>query len=220
MPGAYDAGVSRATSAVAVESPERVHIVASRSQLPMRVRPAGWTDDDALYELCRANRDLRIERTAEGELLIMSPTGGETGRRNLGLAGRFWVWAEQDGSGVGFDSSTGFILPNGAERSPDLAWVRLERWEALTVEQREKFPPLCPDFVLELRSPSDDLAELQSKMDEYLEAGASLGWLVDPQARRVHVYRPGRVPEVLDDPREVSGDPTLPGFALRLDAIW
>lgn len=139
---------------------------------------------------------------------------------NLGLAGRFWAWLEQDGTGTGFDSSTGFVLPNGAERSPDLAWVRLERWDALTREQREKFPPLCPDFVLGLRSPSDDLAELLAKMDEYIENGASLGWLIDPQTRRVHVYRPGREPEVLDDPVRVSGDPTLPGFVIELDKIW
>ncbi len=186
----------------------------------MRIRPARWTDDDTLYELCRANRDLRIERSAEGELLIMSPTGGETGRRSLALAGRFWSWIEHDGTGVGFDSSTGFLLPNGAERSPDLAWVRRERWDALTADERERFPPVCPDFVLELRSPSDDLDELRAKMDEYIASGASLGWLVDPQERRVHVYRPGRPPEVLDDPSEVSGDPTLPGFRLELTGIW
>ena len=175
--------------------------------------------DDALFELCRINRDLRIERTADGEIVIMAPTGGETGARNFTLIGQFYVWASRDGRGIGFDSSTGFVLPNGAERSPDVAWVRRERWEALTREARRKLVPLCPDFVIELLSPSDDLDEQQDKMREYLANGASLGWLVDIDGRRVEVYRPGGAAEEIEGARTVSGEPLLPGFVLDLDAI-
>jgi Uma2 family endonuclease len=196
---------------IRIETPPR--------HLPMRVRPAAPLDDDELLELCAMNRDLRIERTKEGELIIMSPTGGETGRRNFALIGQLAAWVARDGGGIGFDSSTGFILPNGAERVPDAAWVRRERWDALTPEQRRKFVPLCPDFVVELRSSSDDLAELQAKMEEYLSCGARLGWLIDADARRVLVYRPGRAVEALDDAATVAGDPELPGLVLNLAAL-
>ncbi len=176
--------------------------------------------DDALYEFCRMNRDLRIERTKEGEIVIMSPTGAETGRRNFELTVAFGAWARADGSGVGFDSSTGFILPNGAERSPDLSWVKRERWEALTLEQRRKFAPLCPDFVIELGSPSDGLEELEAKMLEYVENGTSLGWLIDPGERRVYVYRPGLAVECLEAPSRLSGDPLLPGLDIDTGILW
>jgi Uma2 family endonuclease len=195
-------------------------IEASPLRLPLVVRSARPVSDDALYEFCRANPELRIERTAEGEILIMSPTGGETGRRNFVLIGQFWAWVRVDGAGVGFDSSTGFILPNGAERSPDVAWVRTERWQALAPAERDRFVKLCPDFVAELRSPSDDLAMLQAKLGEYVACGCQLGWLLDPTTRSVHVYRSGAQPEVLADPATVSGDPVLPGFVLRLDELW
>ena len=152
-----------------------VSISTLARHLPMRVRLAARLGDEALFEFCRVNRDLRIERTKEGDLVIMAPTGGETGRRNFALTGALSAWAAQDGSGVGFDSSTGFILPNGAERSPDVAWVKRERWERLTADQRRKFVPLCPDFVIELRSPSDEIEDLKLKMQEYIENGASLG---------------------------------------------
>ncbi len=175
---------------------------------------------DQFFEFCQANRDFRIERTAEGDLLIMPPAGGETSHRNAGLTAVFYVWARRDGSGLVFDSSGGFQLPNGATRAPDVAWVRRSRWDALTAKERRGFAPLCPEFVLELRSPSDDLSKLQEKMEEYVANGARLGWLIDPVSRRVHVYRgDGRV-EILEDPSSVSGDPTLPGFVLELSDIW
>lgn len=197
-----------------------VQIVTSRGHLPLRIRPAVPLSDDALFELCRINRDLRIERTAAGEIIITSPTGGETGTRNFTLTGVFAVWVAKDGSGVGFDSSTGFVLPNGAERAPDVAWLRKVRWGALSMEERRKFVPLCPDFVIELRSPSDGLEELDAKMREYVDNGAALGWLIDPDAQRVWVYKPGSPPERLDSPRTLAGDPILPGFVLDLAAIW
>jgi Uma2 family endonuclease len=198
----------------------RLTLVTSARHLPLRIRPAVPPTDDELYEMCQANRELRVERTAEGELLIMPPTGGKTGNRNLRLAAQLSVWADRDGTGVGFDSSTGFLLPNGAERSPDASWIRRTRWDALTPEQQERFPPLCPDFVAELRSPSDSIEDLRHKMTEYLDNGAALGWLVDPYEKRVEIYRPGEDTEALDAPEELSGDPVLPGFVLRLDQIW
>lgn len=176
--------------------------------------------DDQFYQLCQDNDDLRLELTAEGELIIMPPTGGSTGSRNATITARVTVWAEKDGTGLSFDSSTMFILPNGAKRSPDASWVSRERWDALSEEERDKFVPLCPDFVAELRSPSDSLSFLQDKMDEYISNGAGLGFLFDPKAKRVYVYRPSKPVESLDDPRTVSGDPVLPSFVLDLKDIW
>lgn len=196
------------------------YLVTPTELLPLRVRPARPLDDDALFELCRANRDLTIERTADGELLIMPPTGGETGARNFNLIGQLASWTRRDGTGIGFDSSTGFILPNGAERSPDAAWLSRARWDALSAEQREKFVPLCPDFVLELRSPSDKLTELQEKMEEWIANGARLGWLLDPSDRRAFVYRTDAPVEELSAPAQLSGDPVLPGFVLELEGVW
>lgn len=195
-------------------------VVARWRHLPMRVRLAAPLGDDDLFELCAANRELHIERTSDGELVIMAPTGGETGRRNFDLIGQFAAWVRRDGTGVGFESSTGFLLPNGAERAPDLAWVRSARWNALTESQRRRFPPLCPDFVVELRSPSDVLGEQQAKLEEYMTCGACLGWLIDPEPRRVYVYRPGRPVAVLDHASELRGDPELPGLVLDLRPIW
>jgi Uma2 family endonuclease len=176
--------------------------------------------DEEFFDFCQMNREWRIERTAEGELIIMPPAGGETGKRNSQLNRLLGNWAEEDGGGVVFDSSTGFELPNGAKRSPDAAWVRRSRWEALTPEQRRKFPPLCPDFVVELRSRSDPLEPLQEKLEEYLANGAELGWLIDPEERKVYVYRPGAEPVCLDSPDRIAGDPVLPGFVLDLRRIW
>jgi Uma2 family endonuclease len=195
-------------------------VALPRVALPMRVRPAVPLSNDALYELCEANRNLRIERTAEGDLLIMSPTGGETGRRNATLMIAFGSWAVKDATGVVFDSSTGFVLPNGAQRAPDLAWVRRERWDALTRAQRERFPPLCPDFVVELRSASDSIDEQHAKLREYIANGAKLGWLIDPESRRVWIYRPEGEVEVLDSPARIDGAPLLPGFVLDPTPIW
>ncbi|MDX6270277.1 MAG: hypothetical protein QOD28_1500 [Acidobacteriota bacterium] len=176
---------------------------------------------DRFLELCQDNRDLRLELTAEGELIIMGPTASETGRRNAKLTFRLCQWAEQDGTGVCFDSSAGFTLPNGAKVSPDTSWIMRERYEALTDEEREQFAPLCPDFVVELRSKTDRLARLQAKMIEYVENGARLGWLLDPAARRVYIYRPGQqAAETLENPDALAGDPVLPGFHLHLNEIW
>jgi Uma2 family endonuclease len=150
----------------------------------------------------------------------MPPTEGETGHINFSLTGLFSNWVETDGTGVGFDSSTIFKLPNGAKRSPDVSWVKRERWEALSDEEREKFPPLCPDFVLGLRSRTDDVKTLQAKMEEYIENGALLGWLIDPRERKVYVYQPNTPVNILDQPNAVSGDPLLPGFVLPVSRFW
>ncbi|MDQ2747793.1 MAG: Uma2 family endonuclease [Acidobacteriota bacterium] len=176
--------------------------------------------DDEFENFCRHNPDLQIELSKKGELVIMPPTGGETGNRNFSLIGKFFVWVEADESGIGFDSSTVFRLPNGAKRSPDLSWIKNERWEKLTKKEKIKFPPLCPDFVVELRSPSDSLKNLQNKMTEYIENGANLGWLIDPLEKKVHVYRPNAETEILDDPATVSGEPLLKKFVLKLEKIW
>ncbi|MBD2426713.1 Uma2 family endonuclease [Phormidium sp. FACHB-1136] len=176
--------------------------------------------DEHFFAFCQANRDLQIERTANHDLLIMAPTGSETNERNFDLIGQLWAWARQDGTGVGFGSSGGFRLPNGAVRSPDAAWIRKDRWEALTLAQRKGFAPLCPDFVIELRSETDGLSLLQDKMVEYMDNGAQLGWLIDRQQRRVYIYRPRGVSETMADPTILSGDPVLPGFTLDLSRIW
>jgi Uma2 family endonuclease len=187
--------------------------------IALDVHALGLTDEQ-FYQLCRDNRDLRFELSARGELIIMPPTGSLTGLRNARLTHRITDWAERDATGVAFDSSTGFALPSGAKRSPDAAWVRLERWNALSETEKNKFAPLCPDFVIELRSPDDSLTTLQEKMAEYVENGSQLGWLLDPATKRVHIYRPGQPAEIQHDPTAVSGDPILPGFVLTLSEIW
>ncbi len=176
--------------------------------------------DDEFENFCRHNPDVEIELTKAGELIIMPPTGGETGIRNFTLIGNFFNWLEKDKSGVGFDSSTVFVLPNGAKRSPDLAWIKNERWNTLSAEEKKKFPRLCPDFVVELRSPSDSLVNLQNKMREYIENGASLGWLIDPTAQSVYVYRPNAEIEILENPESVNGEPLLVNFSLEMKKIW
>ncbi len=186
----------------------------------LNLRPVIDLTDAQFYALCQANRDLRFERTAQGDILIMSPTGGQTGRRNFLIIQQLANWTEQNGHGIGFDSSTAFKLPNGATRSPDAAWIQKTRWTTLAPEQQDKFVPLCPDFVLELRSSTDSLTELQAKLDEYLANGAQLGWLIDPQAQRIYVYRPQLPVEELAAPETVTGDPVLPGFILHMQAIW
>lgn len=196
--------------------------VADTECLPMVVhlQPALSMSDDQFFEFCQVNRDLRIERNEFGELIIMPPAGSETGSRNLEIAVQLGVWAKRDGTGKAFDSSTGFTLPNGAVRSPDAAWLPLSKWKALTAKQRKKFAPLCPDFVVELRSPTDTLAVLQEKMQEYLANGTDLGLLIDPERKRVHVYKRDRKIQVLKDPKTVSCDPLLSGFVLDLREIW
>ena len=176
--------------------------------------------DEQFYQLCRHNPDLKFERTATGDLIIMPPTGGGSGRRNASLTFQLYRWNDQTKLGVVFDSSTGFKLPNGADRSPDAAWVRQDRWDALTPKQQERFPPLCPDLAIELLSPTDSLSEIQAKMQEYRANGASLGWLIDPKTRRVEVYRPDQPVVVLENPVSLSGETLLPGFVLMLESIW
>jgi len=176
--------------------------------------------DDEFENFCRRNPDVQIELTKEGELVIMPPTGGKTGIRNFSLIVEFGKWLEKNQAGAGFDSSTVFVLPNGAKRSPDLAWVKNERWNALSDEDQNKFPPICPDFVVELRSPSDSIANLQNKMAEYIENGAQLGWLIDPLEKKVYVYRQNAETEILDDPSKVSGEPILERFSLNVKKLW
>jgi Uma2 family endonuclease len=186
----------------------------------LHLRPVIELTDDQLFELCQINQELWIERTAEGDLVIMPPEGWETGNRSLTIGTLLTQWAWQDGTGVTTGSSTGFILPNGAMRAPDVAWVLRSRLTGLTAEQKQKFLPLCPDFVVEIRSPSDRLSTVQAKMQEYLDNGARLGWLIDAANRAVYVYRPNQPVERLENPTAISGEPVLPGFVLDLQRIW
>jgi len=172
---------------------------------------------EQFYQLCRANRDIPLERSPKGELIIVSPVGGESGNQEAKVIVKVGVWNEQTGLGVVFSSSTIFSLPGGGDRSPDVAWVRLDRWETLTPEQREKFPPICPDFVIELRSRTDRLKPLQEKMHEYLDSGLRLGWLINPQDQQVEIYRPGQPAEAVAMPTVLSGEEVLPGFRLEVE---
>jgi Uma2 family endonuclease len=171
-------------------------------------------------QLVRDNPELRMELTATGELILMPPTGSKTGLLNFELARQFGNWAKANAGGVGFDSSTLFTLPNGARRSPDVSWVKRDRWDALTLDEQEGFAPLCPDFVIELRSRSDNLPPLEDKMIDYIANGAQTAWLIDPLRKRVYIYRPNRSPEVFEAPETISGDPELPGFKLDLRELW
>ncbi|WP_199249941.1 Uma2 family endonuclease [[Phormidium] sp. ETS-05] len=188
--------------------------------LILTIPPIAQLTDEQFYQLCQANRDVKFERGTTGELIIMPPTGGGTGKRNLKISQQLANWADADATGVAFDSSTGFKLPNGADRSPDASWIPLAKWNALTPEQQEKFLPFAPDFVVELRSVSDGLKPLQDKMEEYRENGTRLGWLIDPQNRQVAIYRRDKETEVLDNPAILSGEAVLPGFELNLSVIW
>ncbi|WP_370630497.1 Uma2 family endonuclease [Synechocystis sp. PCC 7339] len=176
--------------------------------------------DQQFYQLCQNNSDLRFERTYQGDLIIMPPTGGETGEKNSEINYQLRHWNKQYQLGKVFDSSTGFKLPNGADKSPDAAWIPLEKWTALTPEEKQGFVPLCPDFVIELRSPSDNLKPLQEKMQEYLENGTRLGWLINRQSREVEIYCQGQGVEIVENPSNLSGENVLPMFILDLDLIW
>ena len=188
--------------------------------LTLNLNPIIKLTDEQFFQLCQENENIRLERTAQGELIIMSPAGGETGSSNAGLTAQIWIWNQQSKLGKVFDSSTGFKLPNNANRAPDASWVKLERWDALTSEQQKKFPPICPDFVVELMSPSDSLKDTQDKMKEYRDNGAVLGWLINRKSRQVEIYRQDREIEVLESPATVSGEDVLPGFVLNLESIW
>jgi Uma2 family endonuclease len=186
----------------------------------LQLQPAIAMTDEQFYEFCQLNRDFRIERNAAGELVIMSPTGSETEQRNFDVIVQLGIWTKQDGTGVGFGSSGGFTLPNGAVKSPDAAWIKSTRWEAIPPELRKKFAPICPEFVIELRSESDNLRTLQDKMQEYIDNGTQLGWLIDRKQRRVFIYRPNTVVEELNNPKTLSGKLLLPGFVLDLSQVW
>ncbi|WP_250123201.1 Uma2 family endonuclease [Chroococcidiopsis sp. CCMEE 29] len=186
----------------------------------LNLKPFVELSDDQFYELCQNHRDLKFERTAQGELVIVTPVGGEGGSREADLIGDLVYWNRQTQLGKVFSSSTCFKLPNGADRSPDAAWIVLERWNQLTSEQQKKFPPVCPDFVIELRSESDALESLQQKMQEYISNGLRLGWLVNPQDRQVEVYKANRVKRVLENPKQVDGEDVLPGFVFELSILW
>lgn len=191
------------------------------SPLVLQIPSSMQMTDEQFFEFCQVNRDLRIERNKFGELVIMPPTGSETGNREVNISGQLWVWSEQDGTGITFSSSTGFKLSTGAERSPDASWIKLERWNSLSPEQQRKFAPICPDFVVELKSPSDNLQTLKEKMEEYMnEPGIQLGWLIDRKQRKVYIYRPELPEECLDNPASLSGESVLPGFILNMSKVW
>ncbi|MDY6804882.1 MAG: Uma2 family endonuclease [Cyanobacteriota bacterium] len=183
------------------------------------IEPISMTDEQ-FFILCQKNRNLRFERNANGDLIITSPTGGETSSSNAGLTGQLWVWNEQKKLGKVFDSSGGFKLPNGANRSPDAAWIPLSHWNSFTGEQRKKFLPICPDFVVELLSPTDNLKTTREKMAEYRDNGARLGWLINRRSKQVEIYRPGEEVEILESPKSLSGETVLPGFKLSMQSIW
>jgi len=198
------------------------HIAIRSREAPLDLdlgAPLGL-DDEALFELCRLNPQLHIERNAEGDLEVMTPAGGTSSHRNAEILFALMRWAHRDGQGIAFDSSGGFVLPNGAMRSPDAAWVLRSRLADLSPEAKDRFLPLAPDFVVELRSPSDSLDALRAKMAEYAEQGVRLGWLIDPAERRVFVYRGTESTEYLVDAVRVSGEPVLPGFELDLRPVW
>ena len=186
----------------------------------LKLEPAIALNEGQFFSLCQQNPDLKIELSPQGELIIMPPTGGETGRKNAELIADFIIWNRQTKLGVVFDSYTCFRLPKGGDRSPDVAWIKQDRWEALTLEQQSKFPPLCPDFVLELISPSDNLATTQAKMQEYQASGLELGWLLNPQDQQVEIYRLNQTVEILSKPKELSGESVLTNFMLNLAWFW
>jgi Uma2 family endonuclease len=192
---------------------------AATVSLPPTLQLSIDLTDEQFFQMCQNNQDYRFERTASGELIIMPPTGGETSNNNFEIAVQIGIWNKKTKLGKGFDSNGGFTLPNGAVRAPDASWLKLERWEALTLQQRRKFLPLCPDFVVELLSPTDSLKQTQLKMQEYIANGARLGWLIDPEARRVEIYRPNQNVELLENPATLSGEDVLPGFILDISAV-
>ena len=187
--------------------------------LTVNMKPFVATEDE-FFELCASNPELRFERNANGEVIIMPPAGSESGARSGEVFGQLWLWNKQTRLGRTFDSSAGFTLPNGAIRAPDAAWIIQQRWDSLSANDRRRFASLCPDLVVEVRSRTDALTVLQSKMEEYIANGAQLGWLIDPENRRVEIYRAGEPVQALDDPQTLSGDPVLPGFVLDLTEIF
>ncbi|MGD1938030.1 MAG: Uma2 family endonuclease [Cyanophyceae cyanobacterium] len=184
------------------------------------LNPFVQLSDRQFEQLCENHPDIKFERNHRGELIIMSPTGGETGNRNASLVVKLGIWNDRQQLGYIFDSSTCFKLPNGGNRSPDLSWINRESWEALSQEDREKFPPIAPDFVLELKSTSDNIKDLRDKMQEYQDAGVKLGWLIDRQGKTVEIYRQNQQPELRQSPTKIDGETVLPGFELDLNVVW
>ena len=176
--------------------------------------------DEQFFQLCQKNKEIRFERNAKGDLIIVPLMGGETGIINAEICGNLGMWNRQTKLGVCFNSSVGYQLPNGANRSPSCSWIPIEKWNNLTPEQREKFLPFCPDFLIELMSPSDSLSDTRKKMKEYLKNGMQLGWLINPKNRQVEIYRAGKDVEILDSPKTLSGEDVLPGFILDMTTIW
>jgi len=190
------------------------------SSFALDVRNIFELSDEQFYQLCRRHPDIHFERNASGGLIVIPPTGGVSGNRNFSLTTQLGMWVEKNPTlGIGFDSSTGFKLPNGADRAPDVAWIRLDRWDTLTPEQQEKFPPIAPDFVIELRSKTDDLATLRSKMQEYQSNGVALGILINPQDQQVEIYRSIGSVETVDRPSQVNCSEVLSGFIINLTRI-
>jgi len=189
------------------------------SQLTLNLDSVLNLNREQFYQICQDNPELKLERTATGKLIIMSPTGGETGRKNANLILQLGLWNQQTQLGEVFDSSTGFSLPNGADRSPDVAWLKKSRWESLSQQQRETFIPLCPDFVIELLSPTDNLKATQAKLQEYIDNSCQLAWLINQKQKTVEIYRPHQEVEVLNQPSSLSGENILPNFTLDLNQI-
>jgi Uma2 family endonuclease len=188
--------------------------------LTLNLNPIIELTDEQFFQLCQLHELIRFERNADGTLLLMPLVGGTTSIRNASLTAQLGMWNRDEQLGIGFDSSTGFTLPNGAVRSPDASWLKRDRWNALTQGQKETFAPVCPDFVVELRSATDCLKRLQSKMREYRDNGARLGWLIDLETQKVEIYRPDQEVEVLEYPANLSGESVLPGFILNIEPIW
>lgn len=187
----------------------------------LKLPPELQMTDEQFFEFCQVNQELRIESNKFGELLIMPPTGSDSGNREARIIQQLMNWADEDSTGIAVSSSAGFTLSTGAKLAPDASWIKLERWNSLTEEQKQKFAPICPDFVVELRSPSDNLKPLQEKMEEYMkEPGLQLGWLIDRKNRKVYIYRPNQAVEILDNPETISGNPVLLGFILNLSKVW
>jgi len=193
---------------------------SSMDALTLNLNPIIELTDEQFFQLCQLHELIRFERNADGTLLLMPLVGGTTSIRNASLTAQLGMWNRDEQLGIGFDSSTGFTLPNGAVRSPDASWLKGDRWDALTQEQKETFAPVCPDFVVELRSATDCLKRLQSKMREYRDNGARLGWLIDLETQKVEIYRPDQEVEVLEYPANLSGESVLPGFILNIESIW
>ncbi|MBF2016272.1 MAG: Uma2 family endonuclease [Rivularia sp. T60_A2020_040] len=187
--------------------------------LTLQIPPELKFTDEEFEQIVAFNQELRLELTEQGELIIMSPTGGETGNRNFDLIGQIWFWNRKNNLGKAFDSSTGFKLPNGATRSPDASWITMERWDSLTPQQRKKFLPLCPDFAVELVSESDDVEDARKKMHEYIANGLRLGWLINPKDKQVEIYRSEKEVEILQSPKSLSGENILTDFTLDLQNI-